>query len=445
MSLTYAQLIDGSVVSVSFGAGTQSAPSLYYSVDTTTGIFFPGTGTLALTTSGSERVRVLSTGFIGIGTQTPGTLLEVVGAVTGQSFIPSSSTIPTNGIYLPATNNVGIATNSFNRVTIDASGNVTVATGTVTGQSFIPSSNTVPTNGLYLPSANNVGIATNSLNRVTIDASGNITVATGTVTGQSFIPTSSTVPTNGIYLPAANSVGIATNSANRITVDSAGNVGIGLAGSTATAFLHLAAGGTAASTSPLKLTSGSVLTTPEAGATEYDGSALYFTSTTATGRGQVIAQQVFRLTSNGSAVGPAIADYFGATSSINLAANSVYEVEYCLYFTKTTAGTATFTLTASSAPTAMFGYYIGSPATGVGSGAPQTGYSASQAATTAALPATASLTTAVNHEYNIRTRIITNAATTFKVQITSSAGTATPLAGSFYRVRRVSSTTGTFS
>lgn len=44
-----------------------------------------------------------------------------------------------------------------------------------------------------------------------------------------------------------------------------------------TAVLHLKAGTAAANTAPLKLTSGINLTTPEAGAFEYDGTNLYFT------------------------------------------------------------------------------------------------------------------------------------------------------------------------
>ena len=45
-------------------------------------------------------------------------------SVGGSNFIPSGSTAPTNGLYLPAANSVGIATNSANVATIDASGNL---------------------------------------------------------------------------------------------------------------------------------------------------------------------------------------------------------------------------------------------------------------------------------------------------------------------------------
>jgi hypothetical protein len=48
----------------------------------------------------------------------------------------------------------------------------------VSATNFIPSGSTVPTNGLYLPSANTVGIAANSIQAVNIDSSQNIQIGT---------------------------------------------------------------------------------------------------------------------------------------------------------------------------------------------------------------------------------------------------------------------------
>ena len=50
------------------------------------------------------------------GLQFDGTNFTTTGFATATSFRPSSSTIPTNGMYLPAANAVGIATNSTNRL-----------------------------------------------------------------------------------------------------------------------------------------------------------------------------------------------------------------------------------------------------------------------------------------------------------------------------------------
>ena len=45
-------------------------------------------------------------------------------SVSATSFVPTGSTIPANGLYLPAANSVGIATNTTNVIYIDSSGNV---------------------------------------------------------------------------------------------------------------------------------------------------------------------------------------------------------------------------------------------------------------------------------------------------------------------------------
>lgn len=55
---------------------------------------------------------------------TTGTLLasDSNGNAVAPAFIPSGSTVPTNGVYLPAANTVGIATNSTARFQINSSG-----------------------------------------------------------------------------------------------------------------------------------------------------------------------------------------------------------------------------------------------------------------------------------------------------------------------------------
>lgn len=52
--------------------------------------------------------------------------LVTTGSVTGGRFIPTSSTVPTNGVYLPAANSVAISTAGSGRLFVDASGNVGV-------------------------------------------------------------------------------------------------------------------------------------------------------------------------------------------------------------------------------------------------------------------------------------------------------------------------------
>jgi hypothetical protein len=75
-------------------------------------------------------------------------------------------------------------------------------------------------------------------------------------------------PTFGVRLDVAGS-------ANISNVLSLGQLGVGTP--TPTALLQIAAGTSSAGTAPLKLTAGSLLTTPENGAVEYDGTSYYVT------------------------------------------------------------------------------------------------------------------------------------------------------------------------
>jgi hypothetical protein len=71
----------------------------------------------------------------------------------------------------------------------------------------------------------------------------------------------------------------------RVRITSSGLLGIGTA--SPTAVLHLKAGTATANTSPLKFTSGTNLTTPEAGAIEWNGTNLFITQTTGPTRKQI--------------------------------------------------------------------------------------------------------------------------------------------------------------
>jgi hypothetical protein len=190
------------------------------------------------------------------------------------------------------------------------------------------------------------------------------------------------------------------------------------------------------------------------GSKQYDSSLRFFYEThdfaTEGLYNYPILQRHQKLSADGTAIGSAIADYFGATSQANLALDSWYEFEYVLYFTKTTAGTLTFTIATDQAPQLLSAEYMGSPVGGVGVvGAPQTAALIKSTSTAAALPNTGSLTLSTNHAYRIRGIIKTNAITSslMKLRVTNSAGTITPLAGSYQKIWRISplDAAGTFS
>jgi hypothetical protein len=207
----------------------------------------------------------------------------------------------------------------------------------------------------------------------------------------------------------------------------------------------IAAGTTALA--PLDFTAGALLTSPVEGAMEFDGTAFYTTDDVTDGRGYLASIHYFRLTADGGAI-TTIANFFGATSGMALDAGVFYEIEANLYFTKTTAGTATFTMTFSNGPTNNNANYVGTPVGGVGTaGTAQTAALVKSTATAGALPATGTLTTAVNHQYTLRAMFQANASTggTLNFQVTSSAGSITPLTGSYYKLTRLpAANTGAF-
>jgi len=64
-------------------AGTAAAPAICAGNDVNTGVFGPAADTWAVATNGSERVRIDSTGRVGIGTSAPTSALQVTGQIDG--------------------------------------------------------------------------------------------------------------------------------------------------------------------------------------------------------------------------------------------------------------------------------------------------------------------------------------------------------------------------
>ena len=101
-------------------AGNTTTTSLIQVADTSGNLVFAtgGANTVALTLSNTQAATFANNVSIA-GTTT------LSNTATATAFIPSSSTVPTNGMYLPATNTVGIATNSISRLQVNPSGLVT--------------------------------------------------------------------------------------------------------------------------------------------------------------------------------------------------------------------------------------------------------------------------------------------------------------------------------
>jgi hypothetical protein len=199
--------------------------------------------------------------------------------------------------------------------------------------------------------------------------------------------------------------------------------------------------GTAA-ISPILLTSGTNLTTPAAGAIEYDGENMYGTTDTTSGRSSIGLFNQFQLKGNGSNIS-SIANFFGTTSNIGLVNNGYYDIEIILYFTKNTAGTVTWTLTNAAAPTIQNIYFEMCAVSGIvappgTAGTMMAGQAVNSTATYSFT--TGSLTTGVNHYARFRIQLDNGTGTSLKIQANTSAGTITPLAGSIWTARRLNAT-----
>ena len=119
---------DSPIAELTLQLGSASAPSLRFEGDTDTGLYSSGTNTLNLVTGGSNRLNIDNSGNVGIGTTSPSRLLTVGGISRFENFIEFGGSISTPltaaSIYRPADNNLAFGTASTERMRIDSSGNV---------------------------------------------------------------------------------------------------------------------------------------------------------------------------------------------------------------------------------------------------------------------------------------------------------------------------------
>lgn len=231
-------------------AGTAAAPTLIPTGDTNTGMWFPAADTVAWSTGGSERMRIGSTGNVGIGTSSPGRALQV-NSSTGTIVAVTSSTTTANagpGLRIHNTNTsmgsqagVGIAT-LIDDGTATA-GRLAVFRCNQLGQ-FV--SDVLVCNF----NSNFIALYPDGSERVRITSGGNVGIGTSapdallSVNGiASFGDGAAATPSianfgdlnTGFWFPAADTIAASTAGAERLRVDANGNVVINTAAIATTA------------------------------------------------------------------------------------------------------------------------------------------------------------------------------------------------------------------
>lgn len=135
-------------------AGTVLLPGLAFSGDPNTGVWSPGADTVALSTAGAERLRITSTGFVGIGTGSPSvdvevrttgnpvlrvrgtsagsaSAIQVLGGASGSGSIlfgPATNSDDGRIIYGIASRYMSLWTADVERIRIDSAGKVGIGT-----------------------------------------------------------------------------------------------------------------------------------------------------------------------------------------------------------------------------------------------------------------------------------------------------------------------------
>ena len=157
-------------------AGSNTAPAIYSTGDNNTGLFFPAADTVAVTTGGTERMRIDSTGYVGINTATPAVALHIIGNAilegTSPSLVLAETDTTDQDVRIRAQDGCAL----FETVTdaraqvrenmrIDASGNLLVGNTAINGEE-----------GLTIRPGASVGAAQITFNRATTTSSSSVII-----------------------------------------------------------------------------------------------------------------------------------------------------------------------------------------------------------------------------------------------------------------------------
>ena len=123
-------VVTGGAQTIEFADGSAAAPSITNSGDTNTGIFFPASDTIAFTEGGTEVMRINSSGDVGIGTASPVSKIDLTSLSDAVFSLTASGTrryqlktLTSGGAFTIFDDSV-----STERLRIDTSGNLGIGT-----------------------------------------------------------------------------------------------------------------------------------------------------------------------------------------------------------------------------------------------------------------------------------------------------------------------------
>ncbi len=248
------------------GGGAGTTPATLGSLGTTTTVLHgnaSGAPTFAAVSLTADVSGTLPVANGGTGLTTFGGTNRVLYTSSTDTLASSSSLLyDGTGLILGTTagaggNNVALFRKDANAATYGAIINATSG-ASANAQMLVSASSTLATYGGIITYS--AGVSTSGI------------IAASTTTFQSNIAMNiGTISSNGVVFYTNNTARAALS--NTGTMYFGGNVA-------GTALVHIAAGTTAASSAPLKFTSGSNMTTAEAGAMEYNGTQLFFSPST---------------------------------------------------------------------------------------------------------------------------------------------------------------------
>jgi hypothetical protein len=212
----------------SFGDGTALLPSIANFGDLNTGMWFPAADTIAFSEGGAERMRITSSGNVGIGTSSPDKLLTV--ASNSGTSVPTIRILDT--AVSPTTNDVN---GSLEFYTNDGDGEhlgayisciANEVYGRVNSLVFGVSQSITAdaTEALRIQSNGNVGI-----NTTAPDAKLSVNGVASFGDGTALLPSIANFGNlnTGMWFPAADTIAFSEGGAEAMRIDSSGRVGIG--------------------------------------------------------------------------------------------------------------------------------------------------------------------------------------------------------------------------